>query len=358
MIPDHLERTYNELVHSPYPVFIWGAGSMSVEVKSRLIEKGIFPAGNFITAEAGSNPHIVSSTEPVFSLEELEQRYDRINVVAGHGHYEKLNDLRPYSFINKIYVIPNPYLQYKGPDLNYVYQNQDKLRYIIERLADAESQQALERYLAVSITNDISYLLDSNICVGGMFGFKELRFTDSETFIDAGAWEGDTIDSFLKATGERYEKIYAVEPDPMIFRTLKNRYGDKENVMLCQCGLGETDGELFIARQNTQSAFLTTSSSDPASEKIAIKALDSLLAEENISLLKISVPFMFFQILKGGATLIKRNRPRLIIHVSCADSFLLYDVIKWITDLNLSYKLALRFDFPMPTRLFLYAYPV
>ena len=49
------------------------------------------------------------------------------------------------------------------------------------------------RYLSSAC--DISYLLDSNICVGGMFGFKELRFTDSETFIDAGAWEGDTIDA-------------------------------------------------------------------------------------------------------------------------------------------------------------------
>ena len=356
MLTDHLERTYTELQHSQYPVFIWGAGSMSEEVRLRLEERGIFPNGRFITTKSETS-HIVSSDKPVFTLEELGEKYSRINVVAGHGHYEKIVDLKPYSFIDKVYVIPNPYLQYKGPDLEYVYRNQDKLRYIIEHLADTVSQQALERYIAVSITNDISYLLDADLCTGGMFGLKELNITDSESFVDAGAWEGDTIDQFLKFTDGRYRKIFAFEPDSQIFKTLQDTYGNNEKISLHQCGLGERDGELCISRGSTQSAFLTSASADPDSERIAIKNLDNLLADENVSLIKIGVPFMFLDILKGSASLIRKCRPRLITYVTWDNRFLLYDTIRWITDLNLSYKLALRFDFPMPTRLVLYAYP-
>lgn len=354
---DHLERIYAELQNSPYPVFIWGAGSMSEEVRSRLEERGIVSGGKFITLKAGA-AHITSSAEPVFTLEELEQMYDRINVVAGHGHYEKIRDLKPYSFINKVYVIPNPYLQYKGPDLEYVYHNQDKLNYIMEQLADEKSQRALERYIAVNITNDISYLLDADIYIDGMFGLEELNITGSECYVDAGAWEGDTIDRFLGLTGGQYRKIFAVEPDPRIFRTLQGRYGNRENIALYQCGLGERNGGLCLGRESTQSAFLTSAPTDPDSEKIAIKTMDDLLANENITLLKIGVPFMFLDILKGGASVIKKTQPRLIISAVWDDSFLLYDTVKWITDLALPYKLALRFDFPMPTRLILYAYPV
>lgn len=42
------EKVYEALRHSEYPVWIWGAGSMSVEVEKRLEEKGIHPAGLLI----------------------------------------------------------------------------------------------------------------------------------------------------------------------------------------------------------------------------------------------------------------------------------------------------------------------
>lgn len=355
MIIDHLERTYAELKQSPYPIFIWGAGSMSEEVRSRLEENGIKPNGRFITTKAGTS-HIISSEESVYSLEEIGKKHARINVVAGHGHYEKIVELKSYSFINKVYVIPNPYLQYKGPNLEYVYKNQDRLHYIIGHLADPESQQALERYIAVSITNDISYLLHADICIDGMFGLKALNITDTESFVDAGAWEGDTINQFLRVTYNKYKDIFAFEPDSEIFKTLQNRYGNKENINLYQCGLGDKAGELYIGRGNTQSAFLTSASDDSVSDKIIINTLDDVLAGEKVSLLKIGVPFMFLDILKGSTALIRKHRPRLIISATWDNSFLLYDTVKWITDLDLNYKLALRFDFPMPTRLFLYAY--
>ena len=65
---------------------------------------------------------------------------------------------------------------------------------------------------------------------------------------------------------------------------------------------------------------------------------------------------MFLNILKGGRKIIKQNRPRLIINVAADDKFSLYETVKWIVNLGLGYKLSLRFDFPMPTRMHLYAY--
>lgn len=357
MITDHLERAYEELRNAQYPVFIWGAGSMSMEVSSRLKEHGISVCGKFITTAAGRS-HIISSGDHIFTLDELKQTYEKINVVAGHGHYEKIDELSSCPCIHKVYVIPNPYLQYKGPDLEYIYRNQDKLAYIISQLADEKSQTALERYLAVNLTNDIRYLLDADICVDGMYGFEALNISGAEAFVDVGAWEGDSIRSFLHLTDHKYHKIHAFEPDSTIFQTLQQHYGNQENICLYRLGLGETDALLTISRGNTQSACLTDTPADSDTEKITIKTLDEVLADEPVSLIKISIPFMFTDVLRGGVKLIRRHRPRLIISVAADDKFTLYDTVKWISDLDASYKLALRFDFPMPTRLFLYAYPV
>lgn len=354
---NHLDRTYAELQTSQYPVFIWGAGSMSIEVGLRLEEHNIPVCGKFITTAAGKS-HIVPSEEHIFTLDEIRETYPQIDVVAGHGHYEKIVELNGCSCIHKVYVIPNPYLQYKGPDLEYIYHNQDKIDYIISKLADADSQTALERYLAVSLTKDIRYLSDArNICIDGMFGLESLKITDSESFVDVGAWEGDSIRAFLNVVDHKYHKIHAFEPDPTIFQTLQRHYGNHENMILYRLGLGAQDGELSISRGNTQSACLTALSAEPEADRISIKTLDEVLADEPVSLIKIFIPFMFTDVLKGGINLIRKNRPRLIVNVAADDSFALYDSVKWLSDLDVSYKLALRFDFPMPTRMFLCAYP-
>lgn len=348
------ENIYEELRYSKYPVFIWGAGSMSVEVAKRLDEKGIHPAGRFIDTKIDQS-HIISNADQVFSLDKLKENYSKINVIMGHGHYEKAFDMKSHSLINEVYIITNPYTQYKGPSLQYVHENFEKIDYIKKRLIDERSRYVLEKYIAVSTTNDIRHLLESDICVEGMLGLEELNISATETYVDIGAWEGDTIDLFLNRTNNRYDHIYGVEPAPCTFARLKNKFIRKPNISLFQCGLGLQEEELYLSTEDSQSTYLSQSEINGC-QKVSVTTMDNLFTDKGVSLVKIFVPFMFLDILKGGKNIIKQNRPRLIIFVSSDDKFLLYDTVQWITNLDMNYKLALRFDFPMPTRLILYAY--
>ncbi len=348
------EKVYEALRHSEYPVLIWGAGSMSVEVEKRLDEKGIHPAGRFIDTQIGQS-HIIPNANRVFSLDELKELYPRINVVMGHGHYEKALAMRLHSFINEVYIITNPYIQYKGPSLQYVHENADKIDHIKRLLADERSRFVLEKYIAVSTTNDIRHLLESDICVEGVFGLEELNISAAETYVDIGAWEGDTIDLFLNQTNNHYIHIYGVEPAPCSFARLKRKFIGSPGLSLFQCGLGLQEGELYISAEDSQSAFLSRTGMNRSS-RVSVTTMDHLFSDKGVSLVKIFVPFMFLDILKGGKNTVKQNRPRLIIYVACDDKFLLYDTVRWIANLDMDYRLALRFDFPMPTRLILYAY--
>lgn len=349
-----LEKLYAELRHSQFPIFIWGAGSMSIEVEKRLNENGITPAGRFINTQIAQS-HIIHNTKRIFSLDELKETYFKINVVMGHGHYEKAAELKLNPLINRVYIIPNPYAQYKGPDLQYVHDNFHKIEFIKKRLTDDHSRYVLEKYIAATTTNDINHLLDSDICINDMFDLGEMNITSMENFVDIGAWEGDTLEAFMKKTNGHYDHIYAVEPDPCSFRKLSAKFDGKTDISLFQCGLGKEEGEFYLSAENSQSTYLSQTETI-VREKVNVTTIDQLFEGCQISLIKIFVPFMFLDILKGGKKCISQNKPRLLINVAADDKFLLYDTVQWITDLNMDYKLALRFDFPMPTRLCLYVY--
>lgn len=349
-----LEKMYETLRHSQFPVFIWGAGSMSIEVEKRLYENGISPVGRFINTQMKQS-HLVHSTDPIYSFNELKNSYSQINVVMGHGHYEKAAELQSDPFVNMVYIIPNPYTQYKGPDQQYIHDNADKIASAKKLLIDDHSRLVLEKYLAYSTTNEIQHLLDSDICISGIFNLNDMNLSSAETFADIGAWEGDTIDAFLSKTNGCYEHIYAVEPDPCTFKKLSGKFSKDPNISFFQCGLGKQEGEFYLSTEDSQSTSLSQTKT-AISQKVKVTTIDQLFENKHIDLIKIFVPFMFLDILKGGVNYISQNRPRLIINVTADDKFSLFDTIQWVADLNVNYKLALRFDFPMPTRLFLYAY--
>lgn len=352
-----LDKLYAELREASYPLFIWGAGSMSVEVENRLKEQGIPIAGFFVDGDK-EKIHIIPRAEKVYSLEELVNRYDKINVIMGHGHFEKRRLLEKYTFISNIYMIPNPYLQYRSYGIGtYIAEHSTEISYIMERLADEKSRDALSAYCQVSMTDDINYLLDKDFCIDGMFGLEELKLTETEDFVDVGAWVGDTIELFMQKVQGRYRSIAAIEPDPDSYSVLLNKMKDKKNISFFPYGIGKESGMLYLDRGSTQSAYFSEDN-DKCVQKteIEIKTLDALFSRKTISLLKISVPFLFLDILKGAGECIRKNRPRLVINVAADDGEKVFDTIKIILDMNMGYRIALRFDFPMPTRLFLYAY--
>ena len=340
-----IRSIYAELKESSYPIYIWGAGSMSVEVEKRLEENGIPIGGKFIN---------VGERENVYTLNEIERMHALINVVVGHGHYEKVKEIESYDFVNHVYIIPNPYLQYKIPDSEYIFANQDKIEYIKKHLSDDVSNYVFEQYIKFCVSSNIKYLLESDICIDKMYKLDALKI-HKERFVDIGAWEGDSIESFLDYTNGDYDKIYAIEPDPFAFDKLKNKYGDKENIILLQCGVGVESGRFHLEKENTQSAFLIKEGS-PDNISVEVRTIDSLFEGKMVSLIKIFVPFMFLDILRGSENILRKDKPKLIINIGADNKFQIYDVIKWITDLRIDYRLALRFDFPMPTSLFLYAY--
>lgn len=107
---------------------------------------------------------------------------------------------------------------------DYFEQNQDRVRNIQSRLADEKSRLVYERMIRYRGTHDQKYLKDI-VDKNAYFDKDLINFGDKEIFVDCGAFNGDTIRSFLKnlrESGGKFREIIAFEPDPENYKTLIN----------------------------------------------------------------------------------------------------------------------------------------
>lgn len=358
MKKDVTEKVYQELRKSKYPIYIWGAGKMGTKIKNRLNENGIGVEGFFVDV-VHFNGEAAGEGEQIYTLDELEKRHDRIDVVIGHGHYERREAMSGLPFVHQVYMIAFPYLQYHSPGIGeWIAHHRELYHEIAGRLADDQSRKALHAYCMVNDTMDAEYLLQDDMLVKDMFDFEGLHLAERERYADIGAWTGDTVELFMEKTGGRYDHIYAVEPDPDSLEKLRESVRDDENISIYPYGLGSEAGEMYlhVDGEVRQSTSLVSQKDGDSQLPIEVKTLDQLFEKDSVSLIKIFVPFLFWEILKGGEKCILRDKPRLIVNLSIEDGTSFFDVIKWLLDLEVDYQIALRFDMAMSTRFMLYAY--
>lgn len=346
------ENVIEKLKDDSLPIFIWGNGRMSIEVEQRLRENGIDIEGKFVNLEDCSDSQAIC-------LKELGKKYNKFNVVVGQGHFERVSDISDSPCIYRIYIIANPYQQYQGPGRKWLDQNKEKIEETSSKL-DVISRECLWAYYRIQIDNNINHLLNKPFLIPDMFGLSELSISNNEIYADVGAYTGDSIDIFMQNTKGKYQHIYAFEPDSQSFGILKRNTEALENIDYFQMGLGKESKKMSLALENTKSAYLVDSDiqkdSDHFLQQIDVKTLDEVMQDAKVSLIKISVPFLFLDILQGAKQCIKSNRPKLVINVGAGDGTKIIDTIEWIEALELGYRVLLRNDFPAPTRIFIYAY--
>lgn len=88
-------------------------------------------------------------------------------------------------------------------------------------MADERSRQIYRDLIAYKLTGKIKYLA-STVCSRQEVFSSLLRLGPAESYVDLGAYNGDTIEEFLRYTGGRFSAVCAMEPDP---KTTRNFVG-------------------------------------------------------------------------------------------------------------------------------------
>jgi FkbM family methyltransferase len=172
-----------------------------------------------------------------------------------------------------------------------------------------------------------------------------------EPFVDCGAFDGDTIAKFISFANNKYSKIYAFEPDILLYKKLQNKFCRHKKIKLFNKCVSNKTQSIFFNSQHDGLSHI----SSKGTEKVSSVILDKSIKEKKC-FIKMDVEGAELNILKGATRLID-NGSILAISVYHKMS----DIIKipiFIKKTNENYNFYLRHYYAdIPTGTVLYAIP-
>ncbi len=166
-----------------------------------------------------------------------------------------------------------------------------------------------------------------------LFPFDPSPYLAGKSVVDGGAWIGDTSLILQRSAAGR---VYAFEPVPSTFGTLREVCAPYPKIVPIQKGLGSEDGSLTFDGDDACAHAAETGVSVP------ITTIDHFFKEagETCGLIKLDVEGLESDVVTGALETIRRDRPLLLISVYHTPKDF-FEIAPRIAGLNLGYRLAL-----------------
>ena len=220
-------------------------------------------------------------------------------------------------------------------DGDFIHDNLQQIEAAFGLFGDDLSRRVYTSVLNFYHTGDIS-LLDA-ITTPKSEAFESiLKIGDNEFYLDLGAYNGDTIDEFLRFGGGAYRKILALEPNAKNYSKLCARCGNMERTRLLQLGAWSCDTTLLFNNKAGRNSAIAEKGTETR-----VAAMDSLLDGEKPDYIKADVEGAEYETLTGLKNTLAHCKPKLNFSAyhRFEDLFRLPLLIK---ELNPDYKIYLR----------------
>ena len=301
------------------PVVLYGTGDGADKVLARLAETGVPVSGIFASDEFVRGQQFHGFTVRTYS--ELLALREKVIVLIAFAS-ELPDVLERFYKLASVHETYAPHVPvFSGEETvtaAWIKKYERELQTVYERLADAVSRETFASVLNYKLSGKLSYL---QACTTNRA--EDLRtifsFGGEETYLDLGAYNGDTVQEFLQLTHGRYKKIIALEPDPKNFKKLTDfvRQYELKNVTCLQAGVWNDCGSLELTgnggRQSTfweadRSGFATQNLSQTCSMKKKVKkqqvtvvSVDAVLGNDHADYMKFDVEGVEKEALEGAA---------------------------------------------------------
>ena len=202
------------------PVVLYGTGDGADKVIARLEETGINVSGIFASDEFVRGQQFHGFTVRKYS-ELLALREKVIVLIAFASELPEMLDR--FYILSEIHETYAPHVPVFSDDLTvtpeWINNYEAELQTVYDRLADAASRDTFAAILNYKLSGKLFYLQECT--TKREEDMKELfSFGEEESYVDAGAYDGDTVQEFLALTGHCCKKIFALEPDPKNYKKL------------------------------------------------------------------------------------------------------------------------------------------
>lgn len=211
---------------------------------------------------------------------------------------------------------------------------------IYHRLADQISKDTYEAVIQYRINRDPAILTpvalprQTQYFPDSLSGVPFLH--SNEVFVDAGAFVGDTIQTFYSTVQGQYRAIHGIEPERENFEKLITNTKAFPTLSYHRTAVGDYSGEIRFSAEDS------SSKADQSGEEVTpIHTLDSLIKDAPVTYLKMDVEGMECAALRGAKTLIQTFHPKLAICIYHSNADMI-QVPKLILELDPTYKLYIR----------------
>ena len=159
--------------------------------------------------------------------------------------------------------------------------------------------------------------------------------TKNETFVDVGAYDGDTFKEFIKQTVGKFNKYIALEPDRKNYnKFLKAIPGEfKQKVVLTSVGAGDENQTVNF----NATGGLDSRVSKKGENRIKICKLDDLCSDEVVTMVKMDVEGHEPKVISGMSNILKKSKPKLAVCIYHRPDHL-WELPLLIARINPSYK--------------------
>lgn len=205
---------------------------------------------------------------------------------------------------------------------------------LYQRLADVESRTTLLDVLRYRLTADPAFMQTYRVRPQDQY-FEDFLQLGPEVFVDAGGFDGDTTEEFIKRCPD-YRKVYLFEPSQPNIEAARRRLARAGGIDFRRFGLSDQRGILSFD-PNAGSASAVT---EGGTETIEVTTLDESVLEP-VTFIKMDLEGWELKALAGCARHIRRDKPKLAIAVYHAASDF-REVCHYVLSLNPAYKVYLR----------------
>lgn len=386
--PDFLDAVFGrhkEAALANTPVVIFGSGGLGMEMRSALALKGVVPVA-FCDNDARKTGTTIGGL-PVISFDELrrDHRHSMI-VIAVLKHRAALaaqllsagfppeslactedsaDMAYMYSMVGTQVLLSSHAAQcHPESYLEFLLRNQDRVAAAHDLLHDEKSKSLLITKLALMASGG-NYEIFCHFIREFSEPYREFGLTgydgtpedhyyfnndiitlaEGEIYVDVGAYDGDTIESFTAACRNNnvaYARILAFEPDAACYEKLRTASARHPRTDCYPLGIWSESTTLRFESSANAIHDQAGAISGSGDTEIQVLSLDDFLEGDRVTLIKMDpggnvIP----QVLQGAATTIRKHRPKLAAGAyHGADS--IFEIPILVHSLCPEYRIALR----------------
>jgi len=312
-----LQDLWKYLKDTNKPIILYGTGNGAEKIIKMLdtLEikvSGIFASDGFVKGK-------VFSGFEVLSYSQIKEIFPEMIVLVcfGSDRPEVISRIKEIAAEQELYMPDVPVIteddgSFDVFDSEYQLSHINELNAVEDMLADKQSKEVFENIINFRKTGIPAYLFDSESSPEEMWSL--LKLTETESYLDLGAYTGDTIADFLEICGNKYSKIYAFEPDLRNFRKLSGNVSGIQNCEIHNIAVSNTEETLLFAKnsgrggaRNGKIQGRTTMIEIPAN------SVDNIIGNRPCSVIKFDVEGQERKAIDGAENTILRNKPKMII---------------------------------------------